>query len=92
MKMALLIACGLLVVAAGGCAASGDGSSPMMTPGETLTALERARFKGHVKGRAAGTPLALHITNSFELGPREGALEFEGQVDFSQAAAVDDDQ
>ena len=47
--------------------------------------LRQARFKGRAWVRLGGSPLAFHMTQSFEVGSKQSDMGFEGDMDFTQA-------
>ena len=50
-----------------------------------MDGLRQSRFRGNVEFREAGSPIAFHMVNSFELGPKTLLMSFNGEVDFTQA-------
>lgn len=48
-----------------------------------LGALEASRFKGNFHWEHAGSPLALHLDNSFTIGSRQATFRVSGDVDFT---------
>ena len=55
---------------------------------EFLRSLEAARFAGHAYLHMEGSPFALHMTESVELGAKQSRMGFDGNVDFTKPPRV----
>ena len=77
-----LLACGGCLI---GCASTGTEDEKQASFARWMDGLRDARANGQVSFESAGSPLALHLDNSFVIGPRQTTFRFSGSVDFREA-------
>ena len=78
---------GLAALLAGctGCLAGKDATfeQKQASQRQFVQKVKDGKFKGRAWFRGAGSPIGFHMTNSFELGPQQADMGFEGEMDFS---------